>query len=130
MLLLPEKDDKIVILFCCYFAATLPLLFYFSVYYDFYFFETIIRHNNFLIFIKINLPLLCRYFFYRHTKSSKNTQKFTVIKFLTIFRNCDWYGKDVIFLHFFEHVFSKFAKMDILKMSKKRFPKHFCMFIF
>ena len=60
----------------------------------------------------------------------KNTQKITVTKFLAIFQNCDCYGKDAIFLHFFNRFFSEFTKMDILKMSKKRFSKHFCMFIF
>ena len=73
--------------------------------------------------------LKCAFAPFKQIRSLKS-KNFTVSTFSTIFRNWDWYGKDVIFLHFFQHVFSKFAKLDIFKMSKKRFPKHFCVFIF
>ena len=60
----------------------------------------------------------------------KILKKNTITKFSTIFRNCDWYGKEVNFKHFFNKFFSEIAKMDILKMSKNQFPKHFCIFLF
>ena len=76
------------------------------------------------------MPILFVLAKYWQSSRKQNTQKITVSKFSTIFQNCDCYGKDAIFLHFFQQVFSKFAKLDIFKMSKKQFSKHFCIFIF
>ena len=60
----------------------------------------------------------------------QNMENFTVTKFSPIFKSCDWYGKDAHFFRFFTHVFTEFSKLDIFKMSKNHFPKHFCILSF